>query len=114
MARYINHIDDFKAGLIFTYMRDIETVYKNYLNNDIAKKTAISVIQRLFSYLKGFLYGCGVTYVDKILFENGKRLEYISFFNNPSRSIKYTLCACFEFKDFAVKYTISERKKDVR
>lgn len=104
MSKYISNIDGHKSSVIFTLLQDIETIYNRYDKGDLCINSAITQCRSIFNYLKGFLYGLNIKHQTKFVIQNGIKLDYLSFYNNSSQSIKYSLCVCFDCENFGVKY----------
>lgn len=109
MSKYIGNIDSFKSSIVFTYLQDISTLFETYKTGYGDKQKTIDTIARFMSYLKGFLFGLDVKHVSKYFYSQGKKYEYLSFYNNSARTVKYSLCLCLDPDEFGVKYTINQK-----
>lgn len=106
--KYINSIQPFKCSVIFTYISDLERLYKHYQDtyykNPAIKEFVINQMMRVFEYLKGYMCGLSVKHQFKILFKDDIKYECLSFCNNPSRTVRYTIFVCFNPKTFKFSY----------
>ena len=105
MNKYINHVSDYEQSIVFCLIRDIETVYNSYEEGNMLLINAINQVSSIYHYLKGYLFGLGITRIEKVFFKGDKKCEYLSFYANSAKKVKYSLCICLEPDNFAVKYT---------
>ena len=110
MSKYISQIDGHKSSIVFTYLQDMQTIYECYLKGSICLDSAISQVSRLLYYLKGFLFGLGIKHQNQYVHVDNNKLEYVSFYNNASHSIKYSVCICLDRDNFGVKYNRINKK----
>lgn len=111
---YISNVEPFKCGVIFTYIHDLERLYKLYKDtfyrNPSIKDFAITQMIKTFHYLKGYMTGLGVNHKSFVSFKDDVRYECLTFYNNPSCTVKYSIFVNFDYNTFRFSYIRKEKK----